>query len=88
MAETREDSMRIATVQWDMRRVEDFAEWCGRVDHFAAVAADDYGRDPVRGRVVALTAQRVVIRRRDPAVGEVNVHFPRSGFRLTPAQED
>jgi glutathione S-transferase len=52
------------------------------------VAADDYGRDPVRGRVAALTAQRVVIRRSDPAVGEVNVHFPRSGFRLTPAQED
>jgi glutathione S-transferase len=52
------------------------------------VAADDYGRDPVRGRVVALTAQRVVIRREDPAVGEVNVHFPRAGFRLTPAQED
>jgi glutathione S-transferase len=52
------------------------------------VAADDYGRDPVRGRVVALTAQRVVIRRSDPAVGEVNVHFPRAGFRLTPAQED
>lgn len=52
------------------------------------VAADDYGRDPVRGRVVALTAQRVVIRRDDPAIGEVHVHFPRAGFRLTPAQED
>ena len=50
------------------------------------VAADDYGKDPVAGRLVALSAQRIVIRRTDHAVGEVNVHFPRSGFRLAHAQ--
>jgi glutathione S-transferase len=49
------------------------------------VAADDYGRDPVAGTLVALNAQRIVIRRADPAVGEVNVHFPRAGFELRKA---
>ncbi|MEI7970666.1 MAG: glutathione S-transferase family protein [Betaproteobacteria bacterium] len=47
------------------------------------VAADDYGRDPVRGTLVDANAQRLVLRRADPLVGEVNVHFPRAGFRLT-----
>lgn len=49
------------------------------------VSADDYGRDPVEGYLVALNAQRIVIRRGDAQTGEVNVHFPRSGFRLAPA---
>ena len=49
------------------------------------VAADDYGKDPVAGTLVAMNAQHVVIRRADPAVGEVNVHFPRAGFVLSPA---
>lgn len=47
------------------------------------VAADDYGKDPVAGTLVAMNAQRIVIRRADPAVGEVNVHFPRAGFALS-----
>lgn len=49
------------------------------------VAADDYGRDPVDGYLVTMSAQRIVIRRGDPQVAEVNVHFPRSGFRIAPA---
>lgn len=49
------------------------------------VAADDYGKDPVSGTLVASNAQRIVIRRAAPAVGEVNVHFPRAGFVLSPA---
>ncbi|MBX9962679.1 MAG: glutathione S-transferase family protein [Burkholderiales bacterium] len=49
------------------------------------VAADDYGKDPVAGTLVAANAQRIVIRRTDPAVGEVNVHFPRAGFVLSKA---
>lgn len=46
------------------------------------VAADDYGKDPVSGYLVALNAQRIVIRRGDNQVGEVNVHFPRVGYSL------
>jgi len=49
------------------------------------VAADDYGKDLVAGTLVSLNAQHIVIRREDPGVGEVNVHFPRAGFVLSKA---
>jgi len=45
-----------------------------------SVMADDYGRDPITGTLVASDAQSVSIRREDPQVGEVVVHFPRAGF--------
>ena len=41
---------------------------------------DDSGRDPVKGRLLAVTETRVVLHRTDPALGEINVHFPRAGF--------
>ena len=41
---------------------------------------DDTGRDPVVGELVASGVHEIVIRRSDPAVGEVCVHFPRAGF--------
>ena len=50
-----------------------------------AVAADDYGRDPVRGALVFATSHEIAIRRTDSRVGEVVVHFPRAGFNVTPA---
>lgn len=50
-----------------------------------AVAADDYGRDPVVGELVALGADTVTVRRSAPEVGEVQVHFPRAGFTVRPA---
>jgi glutathione S-transferase len=50
-----------------------------------AVAADDTGRDPVVGELVASSAQEVVIKRNDPLVGEVMVHFPRAGFIVSAA---
>lgn len=46
------------------------------------VMADDYGCDPVAGMLVAMDSQRTVIRREDPAVGTVHVHFPRVNFRI------
>ena len=49
------------------------------------IRADDTGRDPVRGRLLAADGQRIVIRCENPRVGEVNVHFPRAGFDVTPA---
>jgi len=45
-----------------------------------SVVPDDTGRDPVVGELVASSAQDIVIRRDDPAVGAVMVHFPRAGF--------
>jgi glutathione S-transferase len=44
------------------------------------VSADDYGRDPVVGVLLAANADRIVIARDDARVGRVNVHFPRVGY--------
>jgi glutathione S-transferase len=49
------------------------------------VAADDIGRDPVAGELLSLSTYEVVVRRNDPQVGEVAVHFPRAGFVIQPA---
>ena len=48
------------------------------------VMADDYGRDPVRGTLVAANRERVVLARDDDAVGTVHVHFPRAGYFVMP----
>jgi glutathione S-transferase len=50
-----------------------------------SVAADDYGRDPVAGEIVFSNGHEIAIRRNDPQVGEVVVHFPRAGFTVVPA---
>jgi glutathione S-transferase len=44
------------------------------------VMADDYGRDPIDGTLVAANAAEVVLAREDAAVGRVHVHFPRAGY--------
>ena len=49
-----------------------------------AVVPDDYGRDPVEGELVASSAQEIAIRRDDPELGEIVVHFPRAGFLVLP----
>jgi hypothetical protein len=47
-----------------------------------SVTPDDYGRIPVLGELVTLTLDEVAIRRSAPEVGEVVVHFPRTGYRI------
>jgi glutathione S-transferase len=49
------------------------------------VAPDDIGRDPVVGELISLSTYEAVIKRIDPQVGEVAVHFPRAGFVIKPA---
>jgi len=49
------------------------------------VTPDDYAFDPVDGELVASSIEEVTIRRSEPALGAVVVHFPRFGFRVTPA---
>ena len=49
-----------------------------------SVAPVDYGVDPVEGTLVNAEVDSVALRRADPQAGEVVVHFPRTGFRLTP----
>ena len=47
------------------------------------VTPDDTGRDPVVGELVTSGVDEIVIKRSDPAVGEICVHFPRAGFVVT-----
>ena len=49
------------------------------------VSADDYGRDPIAGEIVFSNAHEIAIKRTDPLVGEVVVHFPRAGFLVASA---
>jgi glutathione S-transferase len=48
------------------------------------VAPDDVGGGPpVVGEIVDVSAEQLAIRRRDERVGEVVVHFPRVGYRVS-----
>lgn len=49
------------------------------------VRADDYGRDPVDGRLVAVTSERIIIARDCGELDLIHVHFPRVGYGLTAA---
>ena len=49
------------------------------------VRADDYGRDPIAGRLVVANAERIVIARESPDLGSTHVHFPRVGYLLSAA---
>lgn len=46
------------------------------------VTPSDYGRDPVAGTLVGLSADEVVLARADERAGRVHVHFPRIGFQI------
>ena len=52
---------------------------------WVSVTPDDYG-NPVAGRLLAWSADEVVLRHEDPSVGAVNLHFPRVGFDVVPEQ--
>jgi len=47
-----------------------------------SVVPDDYGVEKVSGDLVRTSAQAISLRREDPSVGEVIVHFPRVGYRI------
>ena len=47
-----------------------------------AITADDYGVEESCGTLTRLTAELISIRRKDPALGNLAVHFPRAGYRL------
>ena len=49
------------------------------------VATEDFARDPVEGELVHATRETIAIRRDDPEVGPVHVHFPRLGYAVTAA---
>ncbi len=43
----------------------------------------DGGEQPVEGKLVAASCERVVLNRVEPDLGSINVHFPRMGYRVT-----
>jgi len=47
------------------------------------ITPDDTGKVPVTGVLIGLAPDRISIRRSDPRVGDVVVHFPRAGFTAT-----
>jgi glutathione S-transferase len=57
----------------------------GLTDQRVTVAPDDYGRDPVAGKLVYADDRRIILARSHKRIGEVHVHFPRQGFTLEPA---
>jgi glutathione S-transferase len=49
------------------------------------VRADDYGRDPIEGRLVAASAERITIARDAGELDLIHIHFPRVGYLLAAA---
>ena len=47
------------------------------------VATEDFALDPVEGEVVHASRETIAVRREDPEVGVVHVHFPRLGYEVT-----
>jgi glutathione S-transferase len=50
-----------------------------------SVMPDDYGFDPVTGRVVVNTVDEIAIEREDRDLGRIVNHFPKIGFRIASA---
>jgi glutathione S-transferase len=51
-----------------------------KVGDRVAVFADEFVKTEIVGEVVSLSVEQVAIRRNEPEVGEVVVHFPRAGY--------
>ena len=80
-AMSREDALNIARTSAPMAATvaSPDAELEGKP---VTVAADDYGRDAVKGVLVGSSEHHVSISREDPQAGKVAVHFTRIGFSV------
>ena len=56
-----------------------FADLVGKEVH---VTPTDYGRIPVTGRLIAASAEEIVIERQDDQADRIMTHFPNIGFEL------
>lgn len=71
----------------DQREGADAKDPAGRKPgDYVCVTADDYGRNTVEGRLVALGPEAVSILRQDAKAGTIVNHFPRIGFRVLNAR--
>ena len=53
-------------------------------DQTVSVCPDDSLRGEVKGEVVVATANEIAVRITNETIGEIMVHFPRIGYRITP----
>lgn len=54
------------------------------LESLVAVTPEDHGKVPVEGKLLALNDREIVIARNDARTGDVAIHFPRIGYRVTP----
>jgi hypothetical protein len=61
-------------------------DWTPRADRrlgqIVEIVPDDYGKNPVEGKVVAMTDRHVTIERATADMRTVRVHFPRMGYEI------
>ena len=50
------------------------------------VMADDYGRDPIAGTLVAARHSRLILAQETPDLGRLHLHFPRVGYVALPGK--
>jgi glutathione S-transferase len=50
------------------------------------VMADDYGRDPIAGTLVAARPDRLILAQETPDLGRLHLHFPRVGYVALPGK--
>ncbi len=50
-----------------------------------AITADDYGQEATTGTIAYASSDEITILRRDETLGDIAVHFPRSGYRVADA---
>jgi glutathione S-transferase len=50
------------------------------------VMADDYGRDPIAGALVAARPDRLILAQETPDLGRLHLHFPRVGYVALPGK--
>jgi hypothetical protein len=58
-----------------------------KVGELVTVSPNDYGKVPVKGRIVEITRERVCIHPENDPTGEkidVLMHFPRNGYIIVP----
>lgn len=82
---TAAQALHVASEASPQTRAAGADELLGR---HVVIVADDYGRDPIEGTLIAASDFQITILRRDADLGDLAVHFPRIGFHLreqTPA---
>jgi glutathione S-transferase len=48
------------------------------------ISPTDYAEATITGTLIGTTVSSMMIRRHDPRVGDVGVHFPKIGYAITP----